>query len=91
MWESAWRQSGELRFESNAEPSVIALESLLDELRLEGDQYKQHSLLALERFFAIREAERAGMTVSNERRRERKSLFAESAASLDAARLTVDE
>ena len=42
---------------SNDEPSVIVLESLLDELRLEGEQYEQHSLMALERFFAIREAD----------------------------------
>jgi hypothetical protein len=75
MWESAWRQCGELRFDANAEPSVVALESLLDELRLEGDQYKQHSLLALERFFAIREAERLGMTVSKERRRKTEIVF----------------
>lgn len=75
MWESARQQSGELRFDSNAEPSVVQLESLLDELRLEGDQYKQHSLLALERFFAIREANRLGATPTNQFRNETESEF----------------
>src|SRR5204863_8769900 len=74
-WEAAWRQSGELRFDSNAEASVITLEPLLDELRLEGDHYRQHSLMALERFFAIREAERLGMTVSDEHTRKTEIAF----------------
>jgi len=74
-WEAAWRQSGELRFDSNAEASVITLEPLLDELRLEGDHYRQQSLMALERFFAIREAERLGMTVGDEHRRKTEIAF----------------
>ena len=44
MWESTWRQCGELRFGSNAESSVVDLESLLDELRLDGEQIEQHNL-----------------------------------------------
>ena len=87
MWESAWRHGGELRFDANAEPSVVALESLLDELRLEGDQYKQHSLLALERFFAIREAERLGMTVSKERRRKTEIVFRRERDLVDVAQV----
>ena len=47
----------------------------MDELRLDGEQYRQHSLMALERFFAIRESERAGMTVSNEHRRKTETVF----------------
>lgn len=74
-WESAWRQSGELRFDSNAEPSVVVLESLLDELRLEGDQCRQHSLLALERFFAIRDANRFGMVVTDRCRNDAERAF----------------
>ena len=85
IWESAWRQSGELRFDSNAQPSVVTFESLLDELRLEGDQYEQHSLLALERFFAIREAERLGMTVSDERRKQTEIAFRRERDLLDTA------
>ncbi len=85
MWESAWRQSGDLRFDSNAEPIVVALEPLLDELRLEGDHYGQHTLMALERFFAIQEAERLGMTVSNERRRKTEIVFRRERGLVDAA------
>ena len=87
MWESAWRQSGDLRFDSNAEPRVIALESLLDELRLEGDQYKQHSLLALERFFAIREVNRLGMLVTKRCRNEAESAFRQERGLVDDAGL----
>jgi len=75
MWESARRQSGDVRFDSNAEPSVVTAESLLNELRLEGNHYKQHSLLALERFFAIREFHRLGMTVTDRLRNEAESAF----------------
>jgi hypothetical protein len=75
MWESAWRQGGELRFDSDARPGVVVLQSILDELRLEGDTYKRHSVIALERFFAIREADRSGMTVTNEFRRDAELAF----------------
>jgi len=75
MWETAWRACGDLRLGSNDKPSVVGLELLLDELRLDGEQYRQHSLMALERFFAIRESERAGMTVSNEHRRRTETVF----------------
>jgi hypothetical protein len=75
MWESAWRQCGDVRLESNGQPSVADLTPILDELKLEGEQYKQHSLLALQRFFAIREAERWGMSVSNEHRRQTEIVF----------------
>jgi len=53
MWESAWRQSGELRFDSNVHSGAVVLEPILDELRLDGDQFKRHSLAVLERFLAI--------------------------------------
>jgi hypothetical protein len=75
MWETARRQCGELRLDSNDKRSVVGLELLLDELRLDGEQYQQHSLMALERFFAIRESERAGMAVSNEHRRRTETAF----------------
>jgi hypothetical protein len=75
MWESAWRQSGELRFDSNAHPGAVVLEPILDELRLEGDQFKQHSLAALERFLAIREADRLGVKVTDGRRKEAEQAF----------------
>jgi hypothetical protein len=75
MWEAAWRGSGELRFDSNAEPRVVLSESLLDELRLEGDQYTQHSLLALERFLAVRDANRLGMVVTDRRRNKVELAF----------------
>jgi hypothetical protein len=75
MWESAWRQSGELRFDSNADPGAVVLEPILDELRLEGDQFKQHSLAALERFLAIREADRLGVKVTDRRRKKAEQAF----------------
>ena len=68
-----------------AEPSIVTFESLLDELRLEGDRYKQHSLLALERFFAIREAHRVGMVVTERRREEAELAFRQERDLLDAA------
>ena len=77
MWESTRRQSGDVRFDSNAEPSIVTTESLLNELRLEGNHYKQHSLLALERFFAIREAHRLGMVVTDRLQNEAESAFRE--------------
>ena len=85
MWEAAWRQPGELRFNSTGEPSVVAIESILDELRFEGDRYEEQSLLALERFFAAGEAERLGMTVSNERRRKTEVIFRRERGLVDAA------
>jgi hypothetical protein len=87
MWESARRQSGDLRFDLNAQPSVAALGPLLDELRLEGDHYRQHSLMALERFFAIQEAERAGMTVSNKGKRRTEIVFRRERGLVDAAQV----
>jgi hypothetical protein len=77
MWESVWRNSGELRFNANAEPGVVVLDSLLDELRLEGNQYKQHSLMALQRFLSIREANRLGMVVTERHRYEAEMAFRE--------------
>jgi hypothetical protein len=68
MWETVLRQSGKLRFDLKAQPGVVSLDLLLDELRLEADKYKQSSLSALERFLAIREADRQGMKVSRARK-----------------------
>ncbi len=73
IWESASRQCSE--FGSNAKPNGVAVDALLDELRLEGDPYKQHSLLALERFFAMREAERLGIMVTEQDRRDAAIAF----------------
>jgi hypothetical protein len=87
MWDSAWRQCGELRFDSNAQPSVVDPDSLLDELRLEGNQYEQYSMIALERFFAVREAYRQGMTVTNECRREAEIAFRRERDLVDTAQL----
>jgi hypothetical protein len=75
MWECARRQAGELRLDSDAEPRAVVLESLLDELKLKGDRYKQHNLIALGRYFAIREAHRLGMAVTERRRKEAESAF----------------
>ena len=87
MWESVWRQSGELRFDANAQPRAIVLESLLEELRLESDQYKRHAQRALERFFVTREAERLGISVSPERRKKTEIAFRRERKLLDDAEL----
>ena len=42
MWQSVQRQAGELRFDSNGRGDAVTVESLLDELRLEGAKYKEH-------------------------------------------------
>lgn len=68
-------------------PTYFASELLLDELRLEGEQYKGHSLAALERFFAIREADWLGMTVSNERRGKTELAFRRERSLIDDAQL----
>jgi hypothetical protein len=75
MWENACRQSGELRLDVDTKPRLVALESLVDEVRLQGDAYKERTLLALERYFAIREARRLGMTVTTEGRRQAEDAF----------------
>jgi hypothetical protein len=75
MWETACRQSGELRFDSKAHPRAVVLEPILDELRLEGDQFRQHGLAALERFLTIREADRLGVKVTDGRRKEAEQAF----------------
>jgi hypothetical protein len=87
MWESAWRQCGELRLDSDAQPTQVDLESLLDELRLEGDQHKYHSLIAMERFLAIREADRLGMTVTADSRREAELAFRRERGFVDATQV----
>lgn len=87
MWESAWRQSGQFRFDSNAEPRVAALDSLLDELRLQGDQYRQHSLRALGRFFTIRETHRLGMVTTKRSRNEAELAFRRERGLVDDAKL----
>ena len=86
-WESVWRQSGELQFDANAQPRAIVLDSLLEELRLESDQYKRHAQKALERFFATREAERLGISVSPERRKKMEIAFRRERKLLDDAEL----
>ena len=75
MWESTRRQSGGLRLDSNAEPITIVFESLLDELRLKSGEYKQHNLLALRRYLAIREARRFGVVVNERHRKQAESAF----------------
>jgi len=85
MWESTWRQGGEVRFGLNAQSSLVGHDFLLDELRLEGDQYKQHCLMALARFLAIGEAYRLGMTVTDDHRREVELAFRRERDLVDAA------
>ncbi|MFL6589632.1 MAG: TfuA-like protein [Chthoniobacterales bacterium] len=87
MWETACRQSGELRLDAGAESRLVLLESLVDELRVKGDAYKQQTLLALERYFAIREANRLGMTVTTEARKQAELAFRRENDLADAGQL----
>jgi hypothetical protein len=87
MWETACRQSGELRFDSNGDPTTVLNESVLDELRLERREYTQHSLLALGRFLAIRDANRLGMVVTHRCRNEAERAFRRERDLVERARL----
>ena len=75
MWEPAWKHSGKLRVASNTEPCVVGLDALLDELRLNGTEYDRHRQLARERFLAIRETDRLGVTVGPTRRKKAETEF----------------
>lgn len=75
MWEQTSRQFNDAGWGLNNSAAELRFDAVVDELRLEGDQYWQHSVLALERFFAIREAHRLGMAVNDELRRETELEF----------------
>jgi hypothetical protein len=75
MWETASRQSGKLRPDSRGEHRAVSMEPLLDELKLEGEKYKRHRASALQRFLALREADRQGIKVSSEQKRKTASAF----------------
>jgi hypothetical protein len=85
MWQSAQRQAGELRFDLNGHADSVILESLLDELRLEGPKYKEHRLKALQRFFALREAERLRLNVDDQRKRTTEEEFRQERDLVDIA------
>jgi hypothetical protein len=87
MWEAASRQSGELRIDFSADSSVVRPQSILDELRFEHGNYEHHNLLALERFFALREADRLNITISKQRRRRTEIAFRRHRGLLKAAQL----
>jgi hypothetical protein len=75
MWEAACRQSAELRLDADTGPRLVVLESLVEELRLKGAEYKKQTLLALERYFAIREASRLGLTITADARKKAEVAF----------------
>ncbi|HEX8898648.1 MAG TPA: TfuA-like protein [Chthoniobacterales bacterium] len=85
MWESAWHQSSELQFDVDGSP--VGLDSLLDELRLESGQYRLQNLLALQRFFGIQEAQRLGMKVTKQSRRDVEAAFRRERGLVDKAQL----
>jgi len=87
MWETASLQFGKLRSDSMGDPRAIRLESLLDELRLEGDQYEHHILLALGRFLASREANRLGISITSRHRSEAELVFRRERNLVDDAQL----
>jgi hypothetical protein len=75
MWEAVLRNDRGLRTERETDAGGVPLESLLEELRLKGDQYQQSHLLALERYFAIREADRQRLNITEESREEAELSF----------------
>ncbi len=87
MWQSAQRQAGEVWFDSNGRSDSVTLESLLDELRLEGPKYKQRRIEALQRFFALREAERLRLNVDDRRKRTTAAEFRQERDLADIAAL----
>jgi hypothetical protein len=87
MWQSAQRQAGELRFDRNGHADSVTLESLLDELRLEESKYKEHRTEALQRFFALREAERLRLNVDDRRKRTTEAGFRQERDLADVAAL----
>ena len=87
MWESAWSQCGDLQLDSNGQRGLADVRLLFDEVRLGGNNYTERSLMALERFFAIREAERLGMAVSDERRRKTEIVFRRERGLTDTAQV----
>lgn len=66
MWESARRQAGKLHGGSDGDFGMVQLELLLDELRLDPEEYCQAKLLSIERYFALREWYRLNMRLSED-------------------------
>jgi hypothetical protein len=87
MWQSAQRQAGEVQFDPNGHGDSITPESLLDELRLEGSKYKEHRMEALQRFFALREAERLRLNADDRRKRTTEAEFRQERDLVDIAAL----
>jgi hypothetical protein len=75
MWECVLQHSGKLRIPSNGRQSVVDLDSLLDELRLNSTEYNRHCQLARERFLAIREADRLCVPAGPARKRKIETEF----------------
>lgn len=88
MWESASQYSGKIRIGSNGQPSVIDLDSLLEELRLNGTEYDRHCKLATERFLALREADRIRVTAGPTRKRRIETEFRRQRQLVSAADLS---
>ena len=65
----------------------VTLESLLDELRLEGPKYKEHRNEALRRFFALRQAERLRLNVDARRKKTTEAEFRQERELVDTAAL----
>jgi hypothetical protein len=75
IWESALHQSGRLMPDSRDSGLTIGFQSILDELRLQGDRYNRVCLAARERFFADREADRLRITIGPAQRKRIEGEF----------------
>jgi hypothetical protein len=87
MWESALQHSGKRRIDSKGQPSVVDLDALLDELRLNGAEYNRHCQLARERFLAIREADRLSVRIGPTLKRKTEKEFRQQRQLVSAADL----
>jgi len=87
MWESALQHSGKRRIDSKGQPSVVDLDALLDELRLNSAEYNRHCQLARERFLAIREADRLSVRIGPTRKRKTETEFRQQRQLVSAADL----
>jgi hypothetical protein len=66
MWDHTRQHAGALALDGDDPADMVALDRLLDELRLEGESYVRAREGALLRFLALEEAWRLGMAVTSE-------------------------
>lgn len=87
MWDRAWRYAGEVHFDAGIEGETVLLDSLLDELRLEGKAYPHACQAAVARFLALNEAWRQDVVVTTAKLQEAATKFRRDRGLLQAEEL----